>query len=138
MSLIYVNYIHHASRDEYEIIEKGPVFATLPVALLDTEKVIRKPLVVKIDGQDTVVDRDQYEAIHKNFRLSVDDKGCFKEDPNGQYTSWLPRDTDISKLRLINGRLVLVEEEVEEAPNAEEPKEEPKENEKTNKNKKSN
>lgn len=139
MSLIYVNYIYHASRDDYEIIDKGPVLATVKTAILDTEKIIRRPLVVPIDGQDTVVDRFEYEAVHKKFRLSVDDKGFVKEDPNGQYTSWLPKDTDVSKLRVLNGQLVMVEEEAtEEEPKAEEPKEETKENKKTNKEKKSN
>lgn len=110
MARILVNYIYNKMTDQYEIQKGGYVFADQRVAVLETEEPINRPLVVPIRNQLTVVDRDRYEAVNKRFYLVADDKGNVKEDVGGAEV-WLPKDTDISKLRYINNQLVMVDDE---------------------------
>ena len=114
MAKILVNYLYHKEKDEFEI-QKGPyVFADMKVAVLETEDDVRVPLVVPIQNVMTVVDRSVYEQTNKKFYLAADEDGKVLEHPNG-VEIWLPKDTDISKLRFINGRLVMVQPEENEA-----------------------
>lgn len=110
MAKILVNYIYDKANDRYEINKGGYVFADMKVAVLETEEEIGRPLVVPINNILTVVDRDKYEIIHKRFRLVADENGIVTENPNGTEV-WLPKDTDVSKLRFINGQLVMIQEE---------------------------
>ena len=111
MAKILVNYIHDKSKDEYEILTGAKyVFATEPVAVLNTDLTIKTPLVVQIQGVMQVVDRESFESINKIFKLVSDENGIVKEDPSG-VPVWLPKNTDISKLRYINGEIVLIDEE---------------------------
>ena len=123
MARILVNYIYNKAKDEFKILEPDCVYADQKVAVLETEEQINKPLVVPIQGNMTVVDRERYEINHKKFYLSPvpDGKGEVKEDPNGNEV-WLPRDTDISKLRVFNGQLVMVEAKKEEPQKQVKPK----------------
>ena len=121
MARILVNYIYNKAKDEFKVLEPDCVYADQKVAVLETEDIINKPLVVPIQNVFTVVDREQYELAHKKFRLVADDKGNVSEHPGGAEV-WLPKDTDVSKLKVINGQLVKVEDE----PKQEEPKAEPK------------
>jgi hypothetical protein len=91
----------------------------MKVAVLETEAPIRIPLVVPIKGILTVVDRQSYEQYNKKYYLSSDKDGNVFEDPNGNEI-WLPKNTDISKLKVVNNQLVFVEND----DNA--PKEKPK------------
>lgn len=109
MARILVNYTYNKSKDEYKILSGDVVFADMKVAVLETENEINIPLVVPINNQMTVVDRASYELVHKQFHLISDEKGIVSEHPNGMGI-WLPKDTDVSKLRFLNGQLVLVEE----------------------------
>ena len=120
MARILVNYIYNKQKDEYKLLEPDCVYADQKVAILETEEIINRPLVVPIGNSMTVVDRDKYESVHKRFYFLADENGVIYEDPNGAEV-WLPKDTDVSKLRYINNRIVMVasedpqpEEKVEE------------------------
>lgn len=135
MARILVNYIYNKAKDEYKILEQDCVYADQKVAVLETEEEIKRPLVVPIRGVFTVVDRDRYEAVNKKFYLFADKEGNVMEGPNGAEI-WLPKDTDVSKLRFINGQLVMIADEPEKE---QEQKETPKEeNKPTSKKRKSN
>ncbi len=129
MAKILVNYIHNKAKGEYEILSDSKyVFADMPVAILETEDDIKTPLVVPIRGAMTVVDKERYELTNKKFKLVSDENGNVHENENGAEI-WLPKNTDISKLRYINNQLVMVEDEPKK-----EVTEEPKEKKKTKKN----
>lgn len=113
MPKILVNYKYNKKTDTYTLIEDDVVFADMPVAIMEMGTDYDDILVVPINGQNTVVDKDEYLAIHKNFKLSVNEDGTVREDVTGTPV-WLPKDTDITKLRFINGQLVLVSEEDKE------------------------
>ena len=110
MARVLVNYIYHKDTDTYEILRGSYVFADVSVAVLDTNFDIKKPLVVNIKGNPTIVDRQTYEQANKKFRLEANENGKVFESKNGSEV-WLPKDTDISKLRIVNGQLVLVDNE---------------------------
>ena len=110
MARIIVNYIYHNDKDEFEILKGSYVFADVNVAILDTNLQIKKPLVVSIQGNPTIVDKDTYEATNKKFRLAVNDKGKVVESDKGMEV-YLPKDTDIKTLRYINGQIVKVDKE---------------------------
>lgn len=108
MARILVNYIYNKEKDEFKILNSETIFADMKVAVLETEDEIQTPLIVPIKGVATVVDRKEYELVHKRFYLSADEKGNVMENPKGTEV-WLPKDTDISQLKYINGNLVKVE-----------------------------
>lgn len=110
MARVLVNYIYHKDTDTYEILRGSYVFADVSVAVLDTDFDIKKPLVVSIQGNPTIVDKDTYEATNKKFRLAVNDKGKVVESDKGMEV-YLPKDTDIKTLRFINGQIVKVDKE---------------------------
>lgn len=116
MAKILVNYIYNKNKDEYKLMDESMVFAEMPLAVMDTDEVINEPLVVLKDGVVTVTDRKIYEIDHKKFKLTANEFGKVVEDPNGVLEAWLPKDTDVSKLRLINNTLVLVENEETNEP----------------------
>ena len=114
MPKILVNYSYNKKKNKYNILESDVVFAELPVALMDMDMDTEDILVVPIQGKNTVVDRKSYLEKHQLFRLTVNEDGTIKEDPNGA-PIWLPKETKIPNLRLMNGQLVLIkEEEVED------------------------
>lgn len=114
MPKILVNYIYNKSKDEYELLDNQKyVLADMPIAVMETLDEITTPLVVPIKGVNTVVDRKAYESVHKLFRLAADEKGIVTEAPTGAPV-WLPKDTDVSKLRYINNRLVLIDPDEQE------------------------
>lgn len=116
MAKILVNYIYNKKKDEYKLMDESMVFAEMPIAVMDTDEVINEPLIVLKDGVMTVTDRKTYEINHKKFKLTANEFGKVVEDPNGVLEAWLPKDTDVSKLRLINNTLVLVENEETNEP----------------------
>ena len=129
MAKILVNYIHNKAKGEYEIlIDSKYVFADMPVAILETESDINVPLVVPIQGAMTVVDKARYELTNKKFKLVSDENGNVFENENG-VEIWLPKDTDVTKLRYINNQLVLIDDEQKQ-----ESKEEPQNKKKSKKN----
>lgn len=119
MARIYVNYIYNKAKDEYKVLDSEYVYENQKVAVMETEDVIEVPLVVPINHKMTVVDRARFEAINKKFYLASDENGKVYEDTNG-VELWLPKDTDVSRLRFINGQLLMVEDE-EEVKNEDSP-----------------
>lgn len=110
MARILVNYIYNKAKDEFKLLENDFVYADQKIAILETEEEIKKPLIVQIRNEMVVVDREKYELTNKKFHLAVDKDGKVFENENG-FDIWLPKETDISKLRVINNKLVMVEEE---------------------------
>ena len=122
---ILVNYMYDARTDKYEIIRSSVVLADQRWAILETETVVNEPLVVPIDlprggVEIRVVDRATWEARNKLFGFKVKegtpDESPEKElvetsprDPNAAIVRWLPKDTDVSKLVLLNGILSMKE-----------------------------
>lgn len=119
MARILVNYIYNKAKDEFKVLDQDCVYADQRIAVIETEDIINKPLVVPIKGAMTVVDRERYERVNKRFYLAANEQGEVREEPNGAEI-WLPKDTDISKLRFINGQLVYQQDEPKE--NKEQPK----------------
>lgn len=111
MARILVNYTYNKAKDEYKILDYTcGVLADINVAILELEEDIDEPLVVPIAGMMTVVDRARYEFTHRKFCLVADETGKVMEHPEGK-VFWFPKDTDVSKLRLINGHIVMIEED---------------------------
>ena len=113
MARILVNFIYSKAKDEYKILEPDCVYADQKVAVMETEDEINIPLVVPTRNILMVVDKEKFESINKKFRLVADEKGNVLERPDGVET-WLPKDTDISKLRYINNQFVMIEEQSEQ------------------------
>lgn len=113
MPKILVNYKLDKKTNTYKLLENDVVYADIPVAVMDMYAEYDDILVVPINNVATVVDKKEYLKINKQFKLTANEDGSIREDENGTPV-WLPKDTDISLLRLINGQLVLVEPEKEE------------------------
>lgn len=111
MPKILVNYKYNKKTDTYSLLEGDVVFADMPVAVMDMGAEYESILVVPMNNVNTIVDKEEYLKHNKLFKLSVtDSEGTVAEDPNGT-PIYLPKETDISKLKFINGQLVLVDEE---------------------------
>lgn len=112
MPKILVNYKYNKKTDTYTVLDNSVVYADMPVAIMDMHVDYEEILVVPINNQNTVVDKNEYLQKHKLFKLKLNEDGSVLEDAKGT-PIWLPKDTDISKLKYLNGQLVLVSEENE-------------------------
>ena len=110
MPKILINYKYNKKTDTYTLCKNDVVYADLPIAEIDMYDDIEEPLVVPIKNKMTVVEKSEYTKINKQFVIAVDKEGNIIEDQNG-VAVWLPIDTDLSKLRFINGQLVMVSED---------------------------
>lgn len=119
MPKILVNYKHNPKTDKYTLLQNDVIFADLPIAVMDMAAEYEDILVVPIKKVNTVVDKEEYLKVNKLFKLLADENGVIKEDPNG-VPVYLPKDTDVSKLRIVNGQLALMEEEEENKENIKE------------------
>ena len=113
---VYKNYFYDANSDSFQILNTPYVLATEPVAIIDTEVKVKIPLVIPTNIGNIVVDRETYEKTHKRFYFNIKEDMSVEEikEGNFQIMKWLPKDTDISKLRFINGDICLVEKEPKE------------------------
>ena len=107
MPRILINYKYNKKTDTYTLLSNEYVFADMPVAEMEMQADYDDILVVPINNRMTVVDKSEYMKTNKQFSLAVNPDGTVREDQNGQLV-WLPKNTDISKLRFFNGQLVLV------------------------------
>lgn len=112
MPKILVNFKYNKKTDTYSLVEGDVVFADMPIAIMDMGAEYDSILVVPMNNQNTVVDKEEYLKVNKLFKLAVDQEGNVSEDPNG-VPIYLPKETDISKLKFINGQLVMEEEKEE-------------------------
>lgn len=126
MARVLRNWFYDRKKDEYRVSEQDVVYADQKVAILETEEEIGRPLVLLINNETVIIDRDSYEVNHKKFCLTQNEYGKAVESPNGD-EYWLPKDTDVSKLRFINGQLVMVDDEPKEKPKKETNKKQGKE-----------
>lgn len=110
---IFVNYVYDATTNKFQIVNfGGVVLATEKVAIRDTEIKIKEPLVVEVENSfPIVVDRESYEKNHRVFNLKENDDGTFDEvDENeAEIRCWFTKDTDVKKLKRINGRIAMVD-----------------------------
>lgn len=109
MPKILVNYKYNKKLDLYKVIKNDVVFADMPVAVMDMGAEYDDILIVPINNVSTVVDKHEYLSVNKKVYLKVDGEKVF-EAPDGT-PFYLPKQTDISKLRFINNQLVLVDEQ---------------------------
>lgn len=112
MPKILVNYRYNKKTDTYSLLNTDVVFADMPVAIMDMGAEYDEVLIVPINNQNTVVDKNEYLKVNKQFKLSANEDGSVKEDING-IKLWLPKDTDITRLRVVNNQLMLVTEDEE-------------------------
>ena len=112
MPKILVNYLYNKKNDTYSLVSNSVVFADMPIAVMEMGAQYDEILVVPINKQNTVVDKEEYLKTNKKFKLIADENGKVEESPNG-VSIWLPKDTNIQNLRIINGQLVLVDEKEE-------------------------
>ena len=108
---ILKNYFYDANSDRYQILNTPYVLATEPFVIVDTNIKVEEPLIIPTIYGDTLVDRVSYEKVNKKFFFNVKDDLSVEEVKEGTYQlmKWLPKDTDVSKLKFINGDIVLVE-----------------------------
>lgn len=109
MPKILVNYKYNQKQDSYKVIKNDVVFADMPVAIMEMEAEHDEILVVPINNVSTVVDKQEYLSLHKKVYLKVDGEKVF-EAVDGSPV-YLPKQTDISKLKFINNQIVLVDEQ---------------------------
>lgn len=116
MPKILVNYIYNKKSDTFKLRDSNIVFADMPIAEMELDAEYDDILVVPINNRMTVVDKEEYLKTNKQFKLSVLPDGTVHEDNQNGTPVWLPKDTDINRLRFINGQLVLedIKEETQE------------------------
>lgn len=114
MPKILVNYKYNKKTDTFTIINNGIVYADEPIAEMDMYAEYDEILVVPINKRKTVVDKEEYMKNNKIFKLILLSDGTVHEDNQNGQSVWLPKDTDISKLRFIDDQLVLISEDVKE------------------------
>lgn len=97
-----------------------PVFADLPICVADYDVEYTAPVIVNIPDQIPIVmEKEHYNALvtnaslkehEKMFVFKLNDDGTLVEDPEGDIKRVLPKDTDISKLKFVNGEVVWLDE----------------------------
>lgn len=111
MPRIYINYKYNKRKDKFTLLDPSKVFVDLPVAELDLSMDIDldndEILVVPIDNKAVVVLKEEYLSVHKLVKIKIDGENVI-EDPDGT-PMYFPKDTDISKLKYIQGNIVMPE-----------------------------
>jgi hypothetical protein len=108
MPKILVNYIYNKKTNKYALMDTGYVFADMPIAVMEIEAEYGEIMVVPLDGKNTVVDKQAFLSVHKQFRLVAKEDGSVEEHEQGT-PIWLPKDTDVTRLRYLNGKIVMIE-----------------------------
>lgn len=111
MPKIIVNYKYDKKKDEYKVLNYDVIFADMPIAVMEMGSEYEEILVVPIRNVATIVDKKDYLSKNKLFRLKVKEQNVF-EDANG-IPIYLPKDTDVTKLKYINNQIVLCENKEE-------------------------
>ena len=113
MPKILVNYVYNKKEDKYTLPNYDVVFADMPLAIMDMGAEYDEILVVPVNNAKVVVDKKEFLKVNKAFYLVADGE-LVKEDKKNGSLVYLPKDTDISKLRYIQNQLVMVEDAIEE------------------------
>lgn len=110
MPQILVNYKYNKKNDTYSLLNNNVVYADMPIAVMELGVEYNDILIVPINKKATVVEKEEYLSKNEKFLLIANEDGSVEEHEEGT-AIWLPKDTDISKLRIINGQIVLIEME---------------------------
>lgn len=113
MPKILVNYNYNKKEDKYTLSNYDVVFADMPLAIMNMGEEYDEILVVPVNNTKVVVDKKEFLKTNKAFYL-VSDGELVKEDKKNGALVYLPKDTDISKLRYIQNQIVMVEDAIEE------------------------
>lgn len=109
MPKIIVNYI---TKNDKTKVHKSPVWADLPIALCNLYDEFKDPLVVPTGGAiPLIVEKEEYLKTRRKFCLDINEDGTLKEVPEqaAKFVFYYPKNTDVSKLRYINGEIVMEE-----------------------------
>lgn len=108
MPKILVNYTYNKKNNKYSLLDSNVVYADLPIAEMELGNEFEEILIVPINKRATVVEKTEYLSKNKLFKLIANENGIVSEDENGT-PIYLPINTDINKMRFIDGQLVLIE-----------------------------
>ena len=110
MPKIIVNYI---TKDDKTKIHKSPVWADLPIAICNLYDEFKDPLIVPTGGIPLIVEKEEYLKTRRKFFLDVNEDGTVKEvdEQAARFVFYYPKDTDVSKLRYVNGNIIRINEE---------------------------
>lgn len=112
MPKILVNFKYNKKKDEYSLFDNDVVYADMPIALMELGAEYEEVLIVPIGGQATVVEKSDFLARNKQFFLVADGEMILEDKERGTPV-WLPKDTNITELRYINGQILKVENNAE-------------------------
>lgn len=112
MPKILVNFKYNKKKNEYSLFDTDVVYADMPIALMELGAEYEEVLIVPIGGQATVVEKSEFLARNKQFFLVADGEMILEDKERGTPV-WLPKDTDITELRYINGQILKVENNAE-------------------------
>lgn len=112
MPKILVNFKYNKKKDEYSLFDTDVVYADMPIALMELGAEYEEVLIVPIGGQATVVEKSEFLARNKQFFLVADGEMILEDKERGTPV-WLPKDTDLTELRYINGQILKVENNAE-------------------------
>lgn len=112
MPKILVNFKYNKKKDEYSLFDTDVVYADMPIALMELGAEYEEVLIVPINGQATVVEKGEFLARNKQFHLVADGEMIVEDKERGTPV-WLPKDTNLTELRYINGQILKVENKTE-------------------------
>lgn len=118
MPKILVNYKRNKDGSFKLYLNQEHVFADMPICVMDLDCDYDEPIVIRDNNADVVVEKAEYEKVHKLFKLKVVDNDKLIEAEDGT-PIYLPKDTDISMLRYYNNQIVLVKPSEEQKENEE-------------------
>lgn len=121
MPKIIKNYKVNKKTGKVELLDYEHVFVDMPICQVDMDYEYDEPYVY----QGVCYEKREIFSKNKEVRLRVAPDGrTLIEDPNGQILTLLPKEfNDYKHLQLINGQVMLVEEEPEIEKKENEPKE---------------
>ena len=113
MPKILVNVKLNKKNGEWSVLpyERG-VFADMPIALMDMDAEYDSVIVVPINKVNHVFDKEEFLSKNKMYNFVIEGE-IVREAVEGEteniLSTFLPINTDISKLRYIQNQLVMVE-----------------------------
>lgn len=103
MPKIIKNYIENDGN--FELLDEPVVYADMPIVIVDRFKKYKKLFVYN----NQAFEYDEFHKVNKLYKLSVKETGEVFEDAKGQIAIYLPKDVDLSELRLTpDGQVVRI------------------------------
>lgn len=101
MPKIYKNYIEN--NGEFELVDGNVVYTDLPVVAVDMFKKYNKLFVYN----GNAFEYDEFHSVNKLYKLNVNKDGSLYESEDGKIQVYLPKELNISELRVTpNGDVV--------------------------------